>query len=260
MMKQSKRWLSFVLVLCLMLSLSVPSAGAQEKIPATDVSITDMQTNSRINPIGIDDATPVFSWKMQSNEIGAAQSAYQIVVTDAKSEIVWDSDKVYSSVSTDIHYEGEGLSAKTAYKWSLTVWDQDGTAYPAGSASFETGLMNPSQDAWNGAEWIGTNDFFLDAETMKNFQISFDMQLQPGSTKAGIIYGANDPRMRNYTKNKWLVEGETYIYVELDVSGALDQDPDTAAKINIYRKGFCADDYEQPDNTTIFTLDLKNNI
>lgn len=119
MMKQSKRWLSFVLVLCLMLSLSVPSAGAQEKIPATDVSITDMQTNSRINPIGIDDATPVFSWKMQSNEIGAAQSAYQIVVTDAKSEIVWDSGKVYSSVSTDIHYEGEGLSAKTAYKWSL---------------------------------------------------------------------------------------------------------------------------------------------
>ncbi|MCI8497062.1 MAG: family 78 glycoside hydrolase catalytic domain, partial [Clostridiales bacterium] len=260
MMKKSKRWLSFVLVLCLMLSLSVPSAAAQEKAPSTDVSITDMRTNSRVDPIGIDDATPVFSWKMQSNAVGAAQSAYQIVVTDTKNEIVWDSGKVYSGVSTDIHYQGEALSAKTAYQWSLTVWDQYGNAHPAGTASFETGLMNPSKDAWNGAEWIGTKDFFLDAETMKNFQISFDMQLQPGSTKAGIIYGANDPRMQNYTKNKWLIEGETYIYVELDVSGALDDDPDTAANINIYRHGFCADDYQQKDNTTVFTLELKNNI
>ena len=256
-MKKTKRIVSLVLALCLTASVCCFSVNAQEE--QANTAITNLETNSRVNPIGIDDTTPVFGWQMDSNVIGASQNAYRIVVSDQDGIVVWDSGKVESGISSDIHYQGEQLQGQTEYTWNLTVWDQNNHTY-SNTANFETGLMDSSVEAWHGAEWIGTNEFFLDAESLKNFEISYDMQLEEGSTKAGIIYGADDPRMQNYTKNKWLLEGETYIYVELDVSGVLDDNPDTAATLNVYRKGFSPDDYEKQNNTTIFTAQLKDGV
>ena len=85
------------------------------------------------------------------------------------------------------------------------------------------------------------------------FIINYTMQLKGDGTKAGFVLGANDPRLNDWTKNNYLVEGENYIYVELDATGLRDNDPDTAAVLNIWRKGYCTADYQQKDNTSLVT-------
>ena len=39
------------------------------------------------NPIGIDEETPVFNWRMSGEERGLSQSAYRIVVADSPEKI-----------------------------------------------------------------------------------------------------------------------------------------------------------------------------
>ena len=42
--------------------------------------IYDMKTEDLINPIGIDEKKPRFSWKLQSKISGTVQTAYRIIV------------------------------------------------------------------------------------------------------------------------------------------------------------------------------------
>ena len=115
----------------------------------------DLRTDSSVNPIGIDNDQPCFSWKMQSNHIGASQSAYQIVVTNPAGETVWDSGKIESGLASLIPYEGDTLQPTTRYDWSVQVWDQDGKIASA-SAYFETTLTDGN---WSEAKWIASPDY-----------------------------------------------------------------------------------------------------
>ena len=40
--------------------------------------ITNLKTEYRTNPLGIDIVLPRFSWQMQSDNAGARQTAYQV--------------------------------------------------------------------------------------------------------------------------------------------------------------------------------------
>src|SRR4051812_7250867 len=108
-------------------------------------------------PIGLDNARPVFSWKIRDTSDGARQTAYQIRVTTANAErataLVWDSGRVASAQSTGIPYSGTPLQASRRYFWTVESWDQGGKPYPvSGVASWETGLLNSG--AWR-SDWIG---------------------------------------------------------------------------------------------------------
>ncbi len=111
---------------------------------------------------------------------------------------------------------------------------------------FETGLMNPSIAAWSGAKWIGggDNDRVLCPDYLPTFNIHYTIQLdeESGSTKAGFIYGANDPRLMNKNLNIYNLQNEkdaSYVEVELDISGL--ENGETAS-LNIYRVGYAAGD------------------
>ena len=43
--------------------------------------IYDMKTEDLINPIGIDEKKPRFSWKLQSKISGTVQTTYRIIVS-----------------------------------------------------------------------------------------------------------------------------------------------------------------------------------
>ena len=77
---------------------------------AAGFAVVNLKTDGITDPLGIDDTTPSFSWQMESSAVGAAQSSYQIVVTDPEEKTVWDSGIVESADSVDILYEGEELS------------------------------------------------------------------------------------------------------------------------------------------------------
>ena len=103
-MKHTYRILSVVLVLSMLLSM-VPMVAAQ----TAAAEIYDLRVNDLVEPLGIDE-NPSFSWKMKSDAIGAAQTAYAITVSDGETA-VWNSGWVEESDSTNIPYGGEKLEA-----------------------------------------------------------------------------------------------------------------------------------------------------
>ena len=131
--------------------------------------IVNLKTQGREAPFGMDAAHPAFSWQMRSSAVGAAQTAYQITVWDEENHVVWDSGEVESAASNEVLYEGETLEPSAVYSWQVKVTDQTGSVLESGIASFVTGLMSESFDAWDGAQWIGAPSLPLDAASSRRF-------------------------------------------------------------------------------------------
>ncbi len=197
-------------------------------------------------PIGIDDTTPQFSWMMSSDEKGAYQKNYQVIVKDEKGKEVWNSGIIAQSTSVGIAYKGEALQPATRYSWTVKV--MDGKNKVSESTSwFETGLLSTSAtDArWHGAKWIGgdANAKPFYSSYLPTFRIRCDIQLHKKSSRASILYGANDPRLMDANMNILEVKAEkdkSYIEAELQVG-------DTCSWINLYRVGYTLkDNAEKP--------------
>jgi alpha-L-rhamnosidase len=220
-----------------MFLMAVTTLLSAKEAPFT--KITNLKVQYSDTPLAVEDKNPVFSWQMVSSVIAQKQSAYQIIVTrpDNKST-VWNSGKVISELSSEISYNGTKLVPETDYMWALTVWDARGKSYNQKSR-FETGLMNPAIEAWNGASWIGSNEMILDAASAISFEINTDFQIKPGSKAASVIFGANDFRLKDKFLNLENIAGENYIRFELDISGA---GSDIGSVLNIYRVGYGKND------------------
>ncbi len=100
------------------------------------------------NPAGIERPQPRLSWRIESEEAGMRQTAYQIEVTGA-----WDSGRVESDRSTAIPYGGPALESGKTYQWRVRVWDDKGAASPwSETARWTMGKLQPGD--WS-ARWIG---------------------------------------------------------------------------------------------------------
>ena len=191
-----KKYTAFCICLALLLCSTGTIAGAAQT-PQPEPQIMNLKTDGITDPLGIDSQQPAFSWQMQSDEVGAVQTAYHIVVQDDAQNTVWDSGVVESATSNEILYEGEPLVSSSQYTWNVTVTDQNGTDIQSETASFETSLLDPTFEAWDGAQWIGSGESTLDAASKAVFRISADVQLQEGSNAVSFILGADDFRLNN---------------------------------------------------------------
>lgn len=140
----------------ILLAATMTVTGAMGTMPAVAFAADDTQVvNAKVaymaNPIGLDKSDVKFSWAMTSSQLGAAQSAYQIVVRkgSADGEIVWDSGKVEDSESVGIAYGGKtALEDAARYYWTVTITDKDGDTATSEPAYFEiAGKMD-------GAKWL----------------------------------------------------------------------------------------------------------
>ena len=104
------------------------------------MKLYDLRTEYRVNPIGITEKHPRFSWKLESGERDTIQQSYHIVVT-ADEKIVWET-KAESEESVLIPYAGEELRDETLYQVSVAATDNHGNT-AAGEMSFETGILEP---------------------------------------------------------------------------------------------------------------------
>ncbi|MDX2067512.1 MAG: family 78 glycoside hydrolase catalytic domain [Haliscomenobacter sp.] len=228
------------------------------------VTLTNLKTNYRTTPLGTDITTPQFSWQMTApgTSRGVSQNAYQIAVKNEKGLKIWDSGKVNSDQAHAIQYAGEALQPSTRYTWELTVWDNLGKQSKS-SSWFETGLMDPSENAWSGAQWIGggaADDVFY-PHYLSVFKFSFAIQLDKntGSNKGAFVFGANDTRLANRYLNLMGVEkgkNESYVALELDIS-SLNDSPESKAKLNIFRVGYTNNDKA---DVPFQSLDIPQNI
>jgi len=192
--------------------------------------IVALKTESMITPLGLDCHKPRFSWQMGSQHQGKRQTAYQISVRTGNDKIiVWDSGRVACSRSDHIEYCGSPLAPCVRYGWTVEVWDEAEQSISA-SSWFETGLMNPAEEAWEGAKWIGPVNNTLAASTKGIFWIESTFRITEG-TCGGIVFGANDHRLNDKYKNTFLIQGPNYISYQIDISTL-------PAKLFIYRVGY----------------------
>ncbi|WP_231463789.1 family 78 glycoside hydrolase catalytic domain [Pedobacter sp. Leaf132] len=124
-----------------------------------DINIAEVQCSYRKNPIGIDLVSPTLNWKLTSSKQNVTQTAYQILVSNSTSNLdknigdVWDTKKVNSSKSIQIHYKGAKLSSTKTYYWKVRVWDNKGNKSSWSKTAFwQMGLLNVAD--WKGAKWI----------------------------------------------------------------------------------------------------------
>ena len=141
-------------------------------------NLTALRCEYLSGPIGVDNARPRFSWKMEDGRTGIEQAAYSIRVSEDSLDILhgkgnmWQSGKVVSGNNRTV-YAGKALKPRTRYYWSVDVYNQYGELYTPSSrfAWFETGKMG---EPWN-ADWISDSEDTLQLSApyfRKEFTIS----------------------------------------------------------------------------------------
>ena len=195
--------------------------------------IVRLTTEYQENPIGLDETAPAFSWQLESARQNVKQHAYQIQVRKKRDQSeVWNTGRVAASQSANIVYQGKPLAACERYTVSLRVWDEAGCAADA-EGFFETGLMNPSIEAWEGAEWIAAPRYSVMSRTRGVFRIQATFRLTDGADRAGVVFGANDDRLLDESLNEYGLAGENYIRYEVHAG---------KQTLDIYRVGYAPED------------------
>ena len=139
-----KRLYSLCIVLALLLSIGILPASAE----SSDTTVVNLKTQGLVNPVGVNELQPEFSWQMLSSATGAKQTSYHIIVKDAQNEVVWDSGVVQSAQSVGVLYNGASLTPASEYSWNVTITDQAGRECTSEEATFETSLLDSTFASW----------------------------------------------------------------------------------------------------------------
>ena len=128
-----------------------------QKAAAQSLSLQDLRCEAKQSPIGIDAASPVFSWKLASTAKDVLQTRYRILVASTPQLLntkpdLWNSGKIPSAQSTFIPYRGKPLQSATTCYWKVEVETAMGPL-AAATDSFTTGIVH--QQEWAAAQWIG---------------------------------------------------------------------------------------------------------
>src|SRR5579871_570366 len=107
--------LRILLPIVLLCSLSPVSQATPVKM---------LRTEYLVNPLGIAETSPRFSWVIDSNRRGEKQTAYQVLVASSVEKLakrqgdVWDSGKTVSDESTHVVYAGKALTSREKCWWT----------------------------------------------------------------------------------------------------------------------------------------------
>ena len=197
----------------------------------------NLKVNYLKNPMGID--KPVyFSWEMKDADRGAKQVAYRILVASNEQNIregtgdIWDSEKVHSSATIHIAYQGRPLEPSRQYFWKVTCWNQNGKVAEE-TAGFETGLF--TEKDWKG-QWIGEgkpvpekDEDFYERNPAPHFRKSFDLDKRIARARlyiSGLGYHEvylNGEKVSDFRLEPgWTQFAKTVYYNVHDVTGHLE--------------------------------------
>ena len=143
----------------LLLVLTLYSCSTTEK---NELKVVDPECEYLIDPLGIDAARPLLSWKLEASGNGVMQKAYRVLVASDEEKLknnigdLWDSDTVRSGQSLQVEYAGKDLQSRQKVYWKVMVWDNRGNVSDWSKVStWETAFLQPSD--WK-AKWIGDRD------------------------------------------------------------------------------------------------------
>ncbi len=126
---------------------------------AGELRVQQLRCEYLENPVGIDATTPRLSWIVTSDRRAEQQTAYQILVASSATKLkandgnLWDSGKVPSNETVQIHYAGQPLQSSQQCFWKVRAWDKNGEPSSwSKPAVWEMGLLAAGD--WQ-AQWIG---------------------------------------------------------------------------------------------------------
>ncbi len=144
--------------------LLLNSCMEQKSDRYNDITFSKLLTDNRIDPLGIDNINPGFTWIAESGIPGNNQTAYQILVSstpfllDKNEGDIWDSGKISSEQSVNVKYGGPVVKSRKRYFWKVRIWDKSNDPSKfSQSAKWEMGLLNPG--LWR-ADWISAPRLF----------------------------------------------------------------------------------------------------
>jgi alpha-L-rhamnosidase len=166
------------------LAMGTASAAGAATTTGPQLTVSNLQTDALIAPLGIADLTPKLSWTDTANVNGAVQTGYEIKAAASAADLtagqlLWDSGQVQSSAQY-AQYGGKALTSRSSVTWQVRVWDGTG-AVSAWSAptTFQIGLTKPND--WT-AQWI-TNPSWTNTASIPAMPL-FAKQF---TTESGIV-------------------------------------------------------------------------
>lgn len=202
-----KRKITQLISIFLVLTLSIGLLSGVAVFATETSSIYDLRVNDLIKPIGVDDTTPAFSWKMASDAIGAKQTAYSIVVKEGETE-AWNTGWVTSDASNGVNYAGSSLKASTRYTYTVSIKDQNGDVASAESY-FETGLMGAISDA----KWISFSGSSGNTNSLPVFRKSFTTKTVKSAKLYTSALGIYEAYINGQRLGRLLDDGTTEYHV-----------------------------------------------
>ncbi len=199
---------------------------------AAKLIATDLKTEYRKNPGGIDQTMPRLSWKISSGLRNIMQTSYQIrVAKDSASlldgaALTWDSGVQKSDASVLIPYGGPALEPSTRYYWQVKVKDNQGHQSAWSAVHFwQTGLMDTQ--GWT-ARWITSALTDTVEGPSPIFRKAFFLEK---SIKSAVLYitahglyeaQLNGKRVGNdYLAPGWTSYHKHLLYQSYDITGML---------------------------------------
>ncbi|CAG9902160.1 alpha-rhamnosidase [Bacteroides ovatus] len=145
-MNSMKRLLCLVCCFC---CLSVIVYG-NKKTPS--FYLAELKCENLIDPLGIDNVTPHFSWKLKGDGWKGGQTYYEIQVASdsvllaqGKADL-WNTGKLKSDASVMVPYQGKTLTSRSLCYWRVRVWDSKKQVSPwSPVARFGVGILDKSQ-------------------------------------------------------------------------------------------------------------------
>ena len=99
-------------------------------LPPVAPTVQALQVDGRVNPAGISDPQPQFSW-VYSDASGSAQTMYRLIVSSTRENLdahfgdLWDTGDVASGATT-VPYAGAALNSSMTYFWQVRVRNAKG--------------------------------------------------------------------------------------------------------------------------------------
>ncbi len=153
---------------------------------ATATNINRIRCEYLKNPLGIDVATPRFTWEISADHNGKQTACRLNVATSpqllkrGKADI-WKSERVNTDIPRMV-YQGPALQAHTRYYWQVEVWSNS-RKLTSEIASFETAKLSITD--WHDAKWI--SDTF-DKEFRKAPLLRKSINLEEKNIKNARLY------------------------------------------------------------------------
>ncbi|HKQ09185.1 MAG TPA: glycoside hydrolase family 78 protein [Blastocatellia bacterium] len=184
----SSKIIACVCLASLLLAASPLMALAQN---ASRLAVAALRCEYLVSPLAVEARAPRLSWTIESNQRGAKQTAYHILVASSASLLaanrgdLWDTGKVASNQTIQIAYQGKPLASRQACFWKVRIWDQnDKPAAWSQPARWVMGLMEPGD--WS-AQWIGDKLPSVENVAATMLRREFELTAKP---QRAIVYAS----------------------------------------------------------------------